>query len=365
MPRSAPPPVRHPASVQGGDLTCYPPGQITLDLSVCANRHGPPPGAVRALKTLLATRPEDLVPPPYGAQDAYLAAVADHLGLDTPHLLIPGRGVSEFIVVLSRVLRGQDVALVVPDYTHTWQRFAYATAYAPKAAAKDTAERRLERVRRAMSRHRFVVLSNPSNPLGHYLPQRDLLEVCRRYPHSVLGVDEEYIEFEGKNLSLAGSDLDNVVAMLSTGKTYGLTAARAGILWTRNLALREAVTEQLIPWSLSLLDVALHVEALADPFWLDSVRPLIQEQARALERMLVERFGDAVAAADLHYRFVHLPEPAPLHAHLAARGIAVRQFDGTGGTAPGIRIAAPRDASELDRLQQALIRISFRDKDRS
>ncbi|NUK24816.1 hypothetical protein [Streptomyces lunaelactis] len=76
------------------------PGQITLDMSTCSNRLGPPHSAVTALKTFLEERPGELVSPPcesetpYAAERRYLQAFAERLGVDAGDML-PGRGITE------------------------------------------------------------------------------------------------------------------------------------------------------------------------------------------------------------------------------------------------------------------------------
>lgn len=62
---------RHPACLPGGDLTVSRPGEISLDLSICSNRLGPPPSALAKLQSFLQERPGDLAPPPYGTEKRY------------------------------------------------------------------------------------------------------------------------------------------------------------------------------------------------------------------------------------------------------------------------------------------------------
>ncbi|WP_433573669.1 aminotransferase class I/II-fold pyridoxal phosphate-dependent enzyme [Streptomyces sp. CA-251247] len=350
----------NPAAIQGGDLTAYRSGQITVDLSTCTNRLGPPPHAIAAVRRLLSERPGDLVPPPYEraqppyvAEKRYLQAFADRLGTDVGDML-PARGVTEFLTILSRVLREEHVAVIAPDYTETMRLFPWATFVSPPDTARDTVELRLERVRMALRTDDVVILSNPSNPLGHFIPSGDLLQAARENPGAVLVVDEEYIEFQGEDLSLAGADADNLVVLQSTGKTYGMTGSRAGMLWTRNQHVRDLVAAQLIQWPLSLLDITLGVAALEDTAWLTTVRAVIQDDARRLQQVLADRFDELVVPAGIHYRFVHLADPRPVVEHLAAHGIAVRMFDGAVNGACGIRIMAPNGPAELAVFSAAL-----------
>ncbi|MEV7869133.1 aminotransferase class I/II-fold pyridoxal phosphate-dependent enzyme [Streptomyces sp. NPDC088124] len=354
----------HPPGVsretrQGGDLTSAA-RRISLDLSVCSNRLGPPDSAVRALESFAAERYRELGPPPYGAEKAYLAAYAAHLDVDESQLLC-GRGVTEFLMIFGRLLQSEDVALVTPEYTETMRQFSHAAFYPPAIGRQDCIEHRNERLLQAMRNHRYVVLSNPNNPQGLYTNTATLLEACHQNPNCTLVVDEEYIEFQGPALSLAGADADNLVVLQSTGKTWGVTATRAGILWTRDTTLHHAVQHQLPAWPLSLLDITVATAALVDNEWAHRILPRVRHDAQALEELLRDRFGEAVIPSNIHFRFVHLEDPDAVAEHLEDYGIAVRVFDGAvRGRISGMRVMTPDTAKEFDLLKDALATIPRR-----
>ncbi|MGW6602241.1 aminotransferase class I/II-fold pyridoxal phosphate-dependent enzyme [Streptomyces sp. NPDC055036] len=337
------------AAIQGGDTRNRP--GIRLDLSGCTNRT-PAPTTAEVSKAFAAS-PERLVMPPYGDDEKYIRAFADHLHVDAAEVIC-GRGVTEFIYILARLLHYEDVALITPDYTTTMEQFKYAEFIGPQHGQRDTKELRLLRLGYAMERHSHVMLSNPSNPLGHYLDQNCLSGICRQNPDCVLILDEEYIEFQGPGLSMAGADLENLVVLQSSGKTYGITGTRAGIMWTRNRALLKDVADQIPPW-LSRFDVEVAVAAIRDTSWFPQELTRIHSEARLVEELLRGRFGDAVSQSDCHYRFVHLPDPKHVAAHLESCGVAVRMFDGQEkGTACGMRLAATLNEKERSVLAQAL-----------
>ncbi|MFF5019000.1 aminotransferase class I/II-fold pyridoxal phosphate-dependent enzyme [Streptomyces sp. NPDC001165] len=359
--KDQPRPPRDPSAVQGGDLTHLPNGLISLDLGLCTNRLGPPPAAIRAVHDFLDDHPDRLMPPayeapqpPYRAERRYLQAFATWLGVDERHMLA-GRGVTEFLVILGRLLRLCRVAVVTPEYTETMRIFSYAHFEHPDNPAQDTPTARLNRVHRALDSHDYVILSNPSNPLGHYIPREQLLEACAQHPYSVLIVDEEYVAFQGEGLSLAGAEAANLVVLQSTGKTFGITATRAGMLWTRHTRLHQAVDGELLSWPLSLLDIILATAALEDSTWLPPVLEQINSDGRQMERLLIDCFGPAVVPSGIHYRFVHLPDPYPVLEHLHTHGISARLFTAAPrGCVPGLRLAAPNTTEEFGQLHAAL-----------
>ncbi|MFE4829856.1 cytochrome P450 [Streptomyces sp. NPDC056672] len=339
------------AAIQGGDTRLRP--AITADLSLCTNRTTTP--STQIVLDRLRARPELLLPPPYGAEEPYLDAYAKHLGT-SPADMIAGRGVTEFLEVLAIVLRDEDVALITPEYTDTLTQFHYASFLGPAAGRRDSAEHRLERLQHAMENHSYVLISNPNNPLGYFIGRDTLTALCEQNPDTVLILDEEYIEFQGSGLSMAGTHLRNVAVLQSTGKTYGIAGTRAGMMWTRNSDVRAKVAAHIRKW-MPTFDLAAGTAALQDGFkWFTQEElPHIKREARLTEDILARHFGNRVVKTPGHFRFVHLANPKPVTEHLEKHGIAVRMFDGKiRGQIAGIRVAATKNAQERDLISRAL-----------
>ena len=144
---------------QGGDLRGLSAGRSYLDLGTCVNRYGPPPSVAAALQDLDITR---LRPHPYEAEQMFVSAYAEYLGV-RPDELVAGRGITEFIRLLGRLLPADRVVVVVPDYTDSIRSFGNHLA-AP-AGASDTPDTRLARIAEGMASYDYVVISNPNNPL--------------------------------------------------------------------------------------------------------------------------------------------------------------------------------------------------------
>ncbi|MFE5847616.1 aminotransferase class I/II-fold pyridoxal phosphate-dependent enzyme [Streptomyces niveus] len=351
---------------QGGDLTGLETA-IDLDLSLCANPYGPAPAARRAVDALDFGA---LVRPPYSAADRFLTAYAQQLGVE-PDQLIPGRGVTEFITLTSQIIgilvaelaraegpskgRRRAVAVITPEYSGTIARFADADLISPPPGEPPSAQGREALVHRAMETHRVVILSNPSNPEGLYISADRLLDIAAGHPTSLLIIDEEYLAFQRDAQSLAGTDLHNVAVWQSIGKTYGLVGLRAGIMWTRHDLYAGLIRPYVPTWPLSLLDTVASIGALTDTAWRENSIRKIHTDAYLAETLLGQLFGASRVSGSIHFRFVKLDNPAPLAAHLETQGVAVRTFDGSiPGHPSGIRVLAPTNADQRDRLTDAV-----------
>ncbi|MFI8877758.1 aminotransferase class I/II-fold pyridoxal phosphate-dependent enzyme [Streptomyces sp. NPDC055243] len=366
-------PVSHPdasagaAERQGGDLRHLPSDRDLLDLGTCVNRYGPPPAVEKALANVDARA---LRTHPYDASEQFTAAYAEYLDVAPDDLLV-GRGITEFLTVLAQ-LYAQDSVVITPDYTDTIRLFPRHLGPGGGSGAgsgtgridvvRDSVRGRTERVATAMRERRFVVLSNPNNPLGLYIPRDELVRICRANPEATLIVDEAYADFMAdSSLSMTRCGLDNVVVLQSPNKLFGIAGVRTGALWTRNDVLREAVRRRLPNWPLSYLDAAVATAALGERSWAAATRTRLLDAGQQMEDLLCERFGDAVVTgAPVHFRFVHTDDAQQAHEvydQLAEQGVVVRIFSGTSpGRVPGLRIVAPTDL-EMSRVADALSRL--------
>ena len=69
---------------QGGDLRGLSADRSYLDLGTCVNRYGPPPSVAAALQELDITR---LRPHPYDAEQMFVSAYAEYLGVRSDELV--------------------------------------------------------------------------------------------------------------------------------------------------------------------------------------------------------------------------------------------------------------------------------------
>jgi histidinol-phosphate/aromatic aminotransferase/cobyric acid decarboxylase-like protein len=321
---------------QGGDLRNLPPGKY-IDLSTCVNRYGPSPAAIKALGSIAA---EDLRIHPYGVEMELVDAYSKKLHVDASEL-IAGRGTTEFIWSLSRVVPHCDVAIPLPSYTDFLRAFPGRGLFF--SSTKDRVIPNIGQIVSAISTTKFVVIANPNNPCGTYIEPDEIAEACRRFPDHMLVVDESYIDFlpshESKR-SLIGEDIDNILVLQSPSKFYGIAGARTGVAWTRNKEMRDLLFTMQNPWPLSLVDVKVAVAALRDQGWASSIRDKAVADGRWLEHALE---GLNVEHARVHYRFFFTEKAESLRADLLKSGIVVRVFGNAHGVRPGgIRISAPR-----------------------
>jgi histidinol-phosphate aminotransferase len=333
---------------QGGDVRDLP-EDAGIDLSTCVNRYGPPPGVESALKQLNV---RELRTHPFGVEQEFLEGYAHYLDVD-PALLVAGRGISEFIRILARLLEDESVAVITPDYTDTIASFP--KHFGPPDNL-DTPSMRLDRLLRAMASSSHVMLSNPNNPSGIYISSGDLIEACRQYPSTTLIVDEAFIDFVAtdRRSSMVQAEIDNLVVLRSPNKLFGITGVRTGALYTRNTQLRRRIEGMTPNWPLSYIDVRMACAAIEDLSWAARTRKDLLATARKMEALIRTEFPAVIAGVPVHYRFIPTREPAEAERYFLRRGVVVRTFsESERGRIPGVRVVAPTKA-EFERIAPVL-----------
>lgn len=102
-----------------------------------------------------------------------------------------------------------------------------------------------------------LVLINPDNPSGNYIPYKDclrLIEWCQE-KDIVLVLDESFIDFSAEHLTFLDNALleqyDKLVVVKSISKSYGVPGLRLGILATSNGLLMTNLRRSLAIWNIN------------------------------------------------------------------------------------------------------------------
>jgi histidinol-phosphate/aromatic aminotransferase/cobyric acid decarboxylase-like protein len=114
----------------------------------------------------------------------------------------------------------------------------------------------------------LVVLVNPNSPTGKYWGKQHILTLVKRFPKVLFLIDETYIEYIDKNLSLEKEavKIQNLAIIKSMSKVYALSGARVGYM-VAHIKIIDKVTSFIPPWSVSLVAQIAGVEAIKDPVY--------------------------------------------------------------------------------------------------
>ncbi len=206
----------------------------------------------------------------------------------------------------------------------------------------------------------IVIVCNPNNPTGTYIPYGEIAEFVARVPdHVTVILDEAYIEFQTHDDPALSIDLlkdhPNLVLLRTFSKTHSLAGLRVGYAMS-SPAFAAAVNAVRQPFSVNALAQAAAVEALEHG---DAIQR--QVEAQIVERVRVEGgvsdLGLDSAETQANFSWISLGENGAeiedaVVGVLAEAGIVVRPGRLLGG--PGWLRVSYGTTEENDRFLAAL-----------
>ena len=293
-----------------------------IDLSTGIN---PVPYPVPALPDTAWTRL-----PSHADEAALLAAAAARYGARDPATIVAAPGTQALIQLLPRLVPRSTVAIVGPTYEEheaCWSRHGHEVRVVPSLENADV-----------------VIAVNPNNPTGRLFPPTDLAAV-----KGMLVVDESFIDFLPREMSLAGDLPPRAVVLRSFGKSYGLAGVRLGFaIASPDIAAQ--LRAELGPWAVSGPALEIGRVALNDGAWLRTARDRVVADSARLDDFLREA-GFEILGGTVLFRLARHAAASTFVHRLAREGIHVRPF----GYAPDrIRFGLPADDEAFWRLAKAL-----------
>jgi cobalamin biosynthetic protein CobC len=293
-----------------------------IDLSTGIN---PVPYPIPALPDAAWTRL-----PGRAAEEAMLEAAAARYGVKSQAMIVGAPGTQALIQLLPRLLPRSRIAIVGPTYQEhqaCWARAGHEVRLVPALEDSDV-----------------VVVVNPNNPTGRLFAPAELARI-----RGLLVVDEAFIDFLPREMSLAGDLPERAVVLRSFGKTYGLAGVRLGFaIAQRDMASR--LRAELGPWAVPGPALEIGRRALNDGAWLSAARERLVADSARLDGIL-RKAGFEIAGGTLLFRLARHPSAAIFVQRLGQQGIHVRAFP----AAPDqLRFGLPGNDEAFRRLAAAL-----------
>jgi histidinol-phosphate aminotransferase len=330
--------------VQG--LTPYVPGeQPKLANLVKLNTNESPYGPSRRVFEALRAEIGDtlrLYPDP--ASDRLRAAIAKHHGL-APEQIFPGNGSDEVLAHAFLGLLKHDRPVLFPDITYSFYP-VYCGLYGIEFQPVPLNARFEIAIDDYLRPNGGIVFPNPNAPTGCLLPVAEIERLLRANQHSVVVVDEAYVDFGGESAVPLVKRYPNLLVIHTLSKSRALAGLRVGYAVGQR-ELIEALTrvkDSFNSYPLDRFAQAGAVAAIEDEAYFRAMcAKVIATRGKLVADLRALGFEVLPSAANFVFARVPGRDGAELAARLRERGIIVRHFRKPQRIAEFLRISVGSD----------------------
>jgi histidinol-phosphate aminotransferase len=298
-------------------------------LNTNENPYPPSPAVLRAIVSA-ANDSLRLYPDPESM--ALKEALAGPVGLTTKHVFV-GNGSDEVLAHAFQGLLSHGAALLMPDVSYSFYPVycqLYGIPFVQLPLGDEFALNVDDYLTSCRQRNGGVVIANPNAPTGRLLPLPEIRRLVEGCQHSVVVVDEAYVDFGGESAVSLVPRFDNLLVVQTLSKSRSLAGLRVGYAIGHPDLIEglQRVKSSFNSYPLDRIAQAGAVAALADLDYFEWTRRSIIRSRETLSTALRSlRFE--VLPSSANFVFVRHPQrrAIQLRDSLRERGILVRHFN--------------------------------------
>lgn len=281
-------------------VTPYVPGEQPgesqmIKLNTNENPYPPAPGVERALRQLDAGTLR-LYPDPEAK--TLVAALAEYCGVK-PSQVFVGVGSDDVLAMAFLTFFNSELPVLFPDITYSFYDVWAGLFRIPYHQIP------LDNAFRIVPEDYFadnggIVFPNPNAPTGEEMDQKDVERILQANRHSVVIVDEAYVDFGAKSALGLVEKYDNLLVVQTFSKSRSLAGLRVGFCVGSEELIRylNEVKYSFNSYTMDRTALALGVEAVRDREYFERTTAKIvetREWTKIQLRRLGFRFGDSKA----------------------------------------------------------------------
>lgn len=217
--------------------------------------------------------------------------VAKNFGVRQDYITV-GNGAAELIKILSEQVLGK-VGVIRPTFEEYPNRLMPEQVVVYQTAAPDFSYTADNLMTYFVDKNIWsLVLINPDNPSGNYIPYADCLRLAEwcQQRDIILILDESFINFSTEHPTFLRNDLlehfNNLVVIKSISKSYGVPGLRLGVLATSNQSLMTHIRHTTPIWNInSFAEFFLQILGKYECAYLQAMDDFRTERIRFVEQL--------------------------------------------------------------------------------
>lgn len=261
-----------------------------LDFCYLVNPYFPPEKMKEEIKsnfdTLLSQYPSGM------RVNSLLAA--KNFGVKQEHIVI-GNGAAELIKGLMKTFSGK-LGIIQPTFEEYHHRFEGEII--SFVSQKEDFSYTVQDITHFYEIHPVdqLILINPDNPSGNYIPQKDMLELiswCRQRSVRLI-IDESFIDFADDNPGLESTFIsepilalyDRLYVIKSISKSYGVPGLRLGVLASADRHLIASLKKDVSIWNInSFAEFYMQISEKYKKDYLKSLNKIREERSYLIDQL--------------------------------------------------------------------------------
>ena len=206
-----------------------------------------------------------------------------------------GNGASPLIFDLVHHLNIKEATILMPTFSEYEQALSANQAIIKQVISFDYASTLKE-----ITETGCLFICNPNNPTGSLVNKTDILDYRKRYPNTILIIDESFMDFTDKRESCLNIEDDRLYVIKSYTKFFQCPGLRMGALFTSNLATLATLKLKSPPWAVNGIIDKILPYYLKDKAFIKESHELIKKERVYLQDEL-KRCGFKVYPSTVNF----------------------------------------------------------------
>lgn len=295
-----------------------------IKLNTNENPYGPSPEALKAMREQVS---EGLRLYPDPNSDVLKEAIAEFYNI-TADMVFVGNGSDEVLAHTFQALLQQEKPLLCPDISYSFYP-VYCRLYDIQCQTVPLGENFEISIEDYFRENGGILFANPNAPTGRFLELGDIEELLQKNRHSVVVLDEAYIDFGGRSGVELIDRYENLLVIQTLSKSRALAGLRVGfaLAQTGLVEALERVKNSFNSYPLDRLAIYGGAAAMRDREYFEKTRKRIIATRERMNSELTRR-GFIVIPSQANFVFTRNErmDALTLSSALRQKNILVRHF---------------------------------------